>query len=94
MFKYILLDISTLYSIFDMFTQLLFSLKLFISLLYKKTLPKREEFLNKSLIFKIVFNNIYYSGSIINLIAVLSSPLISISKNAGVQTRSIPLGAT
>ena len=38
------------------------------------------------------FNN--YRGSTISFIAVLSSPSISISVNAGTDTRSIPPGAT
>ena len=37
---------------------------------------------------------IIYLGSTINFIAVLSSPSISISKNAGIQIKSIPPGAT
>ena len=35
-----------------------------------------------------------YLDSIINFIAVLSSPSISISAKAGTQTKSMPLGAT
>ena len=43
---------------------------------------------------KQVLNYTIYLGSTINFIAVLSSPSIMISVKAGMQIKSIPLGAT
>jgi hypothetical protein len=44
--------------------------------------------------FMIMYISVAYLGSTRSLIAVLSSPSICISVNAGMHTRSMPLGAT